>query len=88
MDMKTDDFIQRVIRDKFRETTVITIAHRLNTIADYNKILVLDRGSVAEEGSPYDLIQRRGIFAKMVQNTGKDAENIIKKASQSHQKNQ
>ena len=41
VDMKTDTFIQKVIRDKFAETTVITIAHRLNTIADYDRVLVM-----------------------------------------------
>ena len=41
VDMKTDAFIQKVIREKFAQTTVITIAHRLNTIADYDKVLVM-----------------------------------------------
>ena len=41
VDMKTDAFIQKVIKQKFSETTVITIAHRLNTIADYDKVIVM-----------------------------------------------
>ena len=41
VDMNTDNFIQKVIKEKFKETTVITIAHRLQTIADYDNILVL-----------------------------------------------
>lgn len=48
VDMKTDSFIQKVIRSKFKDTTVITIAHRLSTIADYDKILVMRRGRVVE----------------------------------------
>jgi len=36
VDMKTDDFIQNVIRERFKETTVVTIAHRLSTVADYD----------------------------------------------------
>ena len=66
MDMKTDELIQRVIREQFCSTTVITIAHRLNTIADYDKILVMQKGRVEESGAPFELIQRKGLFYKMV----------------------
>ena len=44
VDMQTDEFIQQVIRDRFADTTVITIAHRLNTIADYDKVIVMKKG--------------------------------------------
>ena len=44
VDMQTDEFIQRVIRERFVDTTVITIAHRLNTIADYDKVIVMKKG--------------------------------------------
>ena len=84
--MKTDDFIQKVIREEFRNTTVITIAHRLNTIADYDKILVIDKGRIVEEGAPYELIQANGIFREMVDNTGKNVENIVRKARLSYEK--
>jgi len=46
VELKTDRLIQKVIRDKFKDSTVITIAHRLNTILDYDKMLVLDDGRV------------------------------------------
>ncbi len=46
MDMQTDHFIQSCIKTKFAKTTVITIAHRLNTIADYDKVIVMDRGKI------------------------------------------
>ena len=77
--MQTDSFIQSVIKEKFKETTVITIAHRLNTIADYDKIFVMEKGSVAEMGAPFELIEKRGIFYDMVINSG-NAEQIITKA--------
>ena len=48
VDLQTDDFIQQTLKKKFLNTTVITIAHRLNTIADYDKIIVLDKGKVLE----------------------------------------
>ena len=44
--MQTDSFIQNVIKEKFVDTTVITIAHRLNTIADYDKVIVMKRGKI------------------------------------------
>ncbi len=46
VDMVTDHFIQNCIKTKFKSTTVITIAHRLNTIADYDKVIVMDRGRI------------------------------------------
>ena len=45
---------------------MITIAHRLNTIADYDKVIVMKRGRVVEQGSPWELIERRGEFFDMV----------------------
>lgn len=48
VDMKTDEFIQNKIREKFEGCTIITIAHRINTIADYDKVLVIDAGKVLE----------------------------------------
>ena len=83
VDMRTDDFIQKVLKERFTDTTVITIAHRLNTIADYDQIFVMERGKVIECGSPYELIQREGTFYEMVQNTGKNATLIIEKAKNS-----
>ena len=53
VDMKTDAFIQKVIREKFTDTTVLTIAHRLNTIADYDKVLVMRKGEIVEQGTPW-----------------------------------
>lgn len=53
VDMLTDEMIQRVIREKFEDTTVITVAHRLNTVADYDKIIVMAAGKIIEAGSPW-----------------------------------
>jgi ABC-type transport system involved in cytochrome bd biosynthesis fused ATPase/permease subunit len=52
VDVPTDAIIQSVIRKNFGTSTVITIAHRLNTIMDYDAILVLDKGHVAEFDTP------------------------------------
>ena len=52
IDVKNDDLIQRVIADKFRESTVLTIAHRLSTLQNSDKIMVMEQGRLVEFGSP------------------------------------
>ena len=74
IDQKTDGIIQSVIKHKMSETTVITIAHRLITIIQYDKILILDQGLKIEEGSPVELLQSRGYFYKLVAEGGKEFE--------------
>jgi ABC-type multidrug transport system fused ATPase/permease subunit len=56
MDVETDAMIQKVIRDDFAGCTIITIAHRLGTIRDYDRIIVMESGQIAEEGSPDELL--------------------------------
>ncbi|NXN93457.1 MRP1 protein, partial [Rhinopomastus cyanomelas] len=70
VDLETDMLIQSTIRSQFEECTVLTIAHRLNTIMDYTRILVLDRGEVVECGSPDQLLQEKGIFYSMAMDSG------------------
>lgn len=63
--------IQRTIREKFRDSTVITIAHRLYTVIDSDRILVMDAGVAVEFDEPYSLLQNKnGIFRKMVEALG------------------
>ena len=52
VDMETDELIQATIRKEFSDCTILTIAHRLNTIIDYDKILVLDAGRKKEFDAP------------------------------------
>ncbi|XP_054441471.1 ATP-binding cassette sub-family C member 3 [Pteronotus mesoamericanus] len=70
IDLETDDFIQATIRTQFETCTVLTIAHRLNTIMDYTRVLVLDKGTIAEFDSPTNLIAARGIFYGMARDAG------------------
>ncbi|ORX52519.1 hypothetical protein BCR36DRAFT_349904 [Piromyces finnis] len=56
VDIETDAIIQKALRTKFSNVTVLTIAHRLNTIIDYDKILVLSKGEVLEFDSPKNLL--------------------------------
>ncbi|XP_075905473.1 ATP-binding cassette sub-family C member 4-like [Nelusetta ayraudi] len=71
VDPRTDELIQKTIREKFRDCTVLTIAHRLNTIIDSDRILVLDSGAIQELDRPFTLLQNKeGAFYKLVQQTG------------------
>uniref|UniRef100_A0A4W6DQQ2 Cystic fibrosis transmembrane conductance regulator n=1 Tax=Lates calcarifer TaxID=8187 RepID=A0A4W6DQQ2_LATCA len=84
VDPRTDELIQKTIRDKFRECTVLTIAHRLNTIIDSDRILVLDAGKIHAYDEPYTLLQDpECVFYKMVQQTGKqEAAALLEAAKQ------
>ncbi|XP_016521501.1 multidrug resistance-associated protein 1 [Poecilia formosa] len=70
VDMETDNLIQSTIRSQFDDCTVLTIAHRLNTIMDYTRVLVLDKGEMAEFDSPSNLIALKGAFYKMAKDAG------------------
>ncbi|CAG8565444.1 11234_t:CDS:10, partial [Racocetra persica] len=69
VDYKTDCLIQKTIREEFVNSTVITIAHRLRTVIDYDKVLVM--GKVIEYDSPYILLQKPGsTFRAMCESSG------------------
>ncbi|XP_063232793.1 LOW QUALITY PROTEIN: multidrug resistance-associated protein 1-like [Bacillus rossius redtenbacheri] len=71
VDLETDDLIQRTIRDQFHSCTILTIAHRLNTIMDYDRVIVLDKGEVKEFDRPEVLLQdHESIFFGMAQDAG------------------
>ena len=70
VDVKTDHLIQSTIQEVFKDCTVMTIAHRLQTVMNYDMILVLDKGMLVESGSPEDLASRpNGIFKSMLEAT-------------------
>ena len=60
VDAETDALIQRTVRSEFRDATVITIAHRLNSVLDADTIMVLDEGQLVELGTPKELMARSG----------------------------
>ncbi|XP_015788147.1 multidrug resistance-associated protein 4-like isoform X1 [Tetranychus urticae] len=83
MDHQTDTLIQETIRAEFKDCTVLTVAHRLNTIIDMDKILLIDAGQVLEYGEPYLLLkQETGHFKSLVSKTGSSYSNMLFKAAQ------
>ena len=70
VDVATDHAIQSTIQDAFSACTVLTIAHRLNTVIGYDLILVLDQGVLVEKGSPNQLMRSGGIFESMARAAG------------------
>ncbi|XP_054584878.1 ATP-binding cassette sub-family C member 2 [Eptesicus fuscus] len=70
VDLETDQLIQITIRKEFSHCTVITIAHRLHTIMDSDKVMVLDNGKIVEFGSPEELLAKPGPFYFMAKEAG------------------
>lgn len=58
VDQETDSLIQQTIREEFRDDTVLTIAHRINTILDSDRVIVMHGGSVAEFDKPASLLEK------------------------------
>lgn len=71
IDIETDELIQKTIRTQFRDCTILTIAHRLNTIMDSDRVIVLDQGIIAEYDTPKALLDNKdSIFYGMAKNAG------------------
>lgn len=69
--METDALLQRTLRSSiFQDRTIITIAHRINTIIDSDRIIVLDQGRVAEFDTPAELVKQRGKFYDLAKEAG------------------
>jgi ABC-type multidrug transport system fused ATPase/permease subunit len=85
IDFEMDEMIQRTIATEFADCTIICIAHRIKTVVEYDRILVLDQGEIAEFDSPLSLLnQPESIFYKMCENSG-EFESLLTLAKQKHQ---
>eukprot|EP00560_Eucampia_antarctica_P005893 CAMPEP_0197841184 /NCGR_PEP_ID=MMETSP1437-20131217/46033_1 /TAXON_ID=49252 ORGANISM="Eucampia antarctica, Strain CCMP1452" /NCGR_SAMPLE_ID=MMETSP1437 /ASSEMBLY_ACC=CAM_ASM_001096 /LENGTH=280 /DNA_ID=CAMNT_0043450905 /DNA_START=1122 /DNA_END=1964 /DNA_ORIENTATION=- len=79
VDAETDAFIQRMLRSRFQGTTLLTIAHRLNTIMDYDVVLVMENGKAREFGPPKQLLEiENGLFNELILSTGKESSKVLR----------
>ncbi|RAL05511.1 putative ABC multidrug transporter [Aspergillus ibericus CBS 121593] len=76
VDHETDMHMQRVLRTMFSDCTIIAIAHRLRTIMDYDRVIVMGDGEIIENDSPKNLVSQKGVFWEMLRNTGEYEELI------------
>ncbi|XP_068825784.1 multidrug resistance-associated protein 1-like [Capricornis sumatraensis] len=70
IDFETDNLVQTTIRKEFSDCTILTIAHRLHSIIDSDRVLVLDSGRITEFETPQNLIHKRGLFFDMLTEAG------------------
>jgi ATP-binding cassette subfamily C (CFTR/MRP) protein 1 len=56
--------VQKLLRSKFASHTVIVVAHKLETILDFDKVVVMNQGQLVEYGEPYKLLEREGSWFK------------------------
>ncbi|KAJ3119250.1 hypothetical protein HK100_000397 [Physocladia obscura] len=85
LDAEADERIQQVIRTSFKNGTVISIAHRLNTVADFDKIAVLDAGRLVEFDTPLALLKKKdGVFRGLVDATGVQNAILIAEVAEKH----
>uniref|UniRef100_A0A8H7XJS6 Multidrug resistance-associated ABC transporter n=1 Tax=Psilocybe cubensis TaxID=181762 RepID=A0A8H7XJS6_PSICU len=84
IDFETDSIIQATIREEFSGSLLLTVAHRLRTIIDYDRLIILDKGKIVEFDTPWNLIQKEdGVFRSMCMKTGtfSELEDAAKAAS-------
>jgi ABC-type multidrug transport system fused ATPase/permease subunit len=82
VDNATDNLIQSTIRTAFKDCTVLTIAHRLHTIIDSDRIMVLDAGQLMEFDSPDNLLKNpNSLFSKLVAETTKGSTGVVQRTS-------
>lgn len=94
IDLETEALIQNKIHIFFAKSTIVTIAHRIVTIADYDKVMVLHQGKILEIGEPFELltteknlneISRNGVFANLVKSLGeKSSQEILNITKRKH----
>ncbi|KAI8809085.1 P-loop containing nucleoside triphosphate hydrolase protein [Cladochytrium replicatum] len=82
VDTKADKLIQESIETNFGETTVISIAHRLNTVAGFDRVMVLDGGNLVEFDTPHNLLQNDiSFFTNLLEATGKENARVLRKVA-------
>uniref|UniRef100_A0A8C9K421 Uncharacterized protein n=1 Tax=Panthera tigris altaica TaxID=74533 RepID=A0A8C9K421_PANTA len=78
IDFETDNLVQTTVRKEFSDCTILTIAHRLHSIIDSDRVLVLDSGRITEFGTPQNLICQKGLFFEMLTEAGITQDSVTK----------
>lgn len=82
LDSKSDELIQQTIRTRFKDATMLVIAHRLNTVVDLDSVFVIDQGELAEHGHAHLLMSDpNSKFSKLVRETGEENKRLLKRIS-------
>jgi len=80
VDYATDELISKTIRHEFADSTILTIAHRLRTVIDYDRVMLLDNGRIVEFDSPTTLLRDpTSQFSSLCKATGKSEFSMLKK---------
>ena len=66
MDAENETLVQQALSELLQGKTVLVIAHRMRTIANADKVVVLDHGQVVEMGTPTELLEKNGLFQRLV----------------------
>jgi ATP-binding cassette subfamily C (CFTR/MRP) protein 1 len=75
LDHATDSHVQKLLRSKFPHHTLISVAHKLDTILDFDKVVVMNQGQLVEYGSPHRLLERQGSwFKSLYEDVARDAD--------------
>ncbi|XP_077621782.1 multidrug resistance-associated protein 1-like isoform X2 [Crocuta crocuta] len=78
IDFETDNLVQTTVRKEFSDCTILTIAHRLHSILDSDRVLVLDSGRITEFETPQNLICQKGLFFEMLTEAGITQDSLTK----------
>ena len=88
VDMETDSWIQTSLREYFNHCTILTIAHRLNTIIDYDRVIVMDNGEVSEFDTPANLLRNpNSLLTSLVKGTGEENAKLLIQFAFKHEAN-
>ncbi|PXF44186.1 Canalicular multispecific organic anion transporter 1 [Gracilariopsis chorda] len=81
---EVDDRIQRIIRKEMKGCTVLTVAHRLGTVMGNDRVMIMDKGRVAEIGKPYELLKKDSFLKKLVDETGQESAAYLRRLAGIH----
>ena len=73
IDMHSDEMIQQAMKEKFSDNTVLTVAHRLNTVLESDRILVMENGKAAEFDTPENLLKKESKFKSLVKKSSNNS---------------